>query len=158
MSWSSSARQPPVPPPGHRHIAIPEQAVMHQQQRRRLSRLEGRDHPVDRGLRGVHRCDDAADRAAVLDLESVDGVRLVRYLPDAQIPVEVRDHIGQRHVGSSTRRSAPTAARLGPVERDASMRPAGGGYQRAGNHRVGGGAHPGLQRRGNRLSRRGLGT
>ena len=91
-------RDPAIAPAGQRDVAVPEQSVVHQQERRGTpARPALGDHAVDRRLRGVHRGHDAADQPAVLDLEAVDGVALVRDLADAQVLVQIANHLRERH-------------------------------------------------------------
>ena len=101
------ARVPGGAPSRQRDVPIPEQAVVNQQQRwaRRVFRRPSRRE--DRLQRRVHRRDEPGDRAGILYLKTVDGVGLVRYVPNSQIGVEVRRDLGQRgHRGAA---SAATA-------------------------------------------------
>src|ERR671919_769828 len=70
--------------------------MMYQKERRGLPGLERRDDAVNRRLRGIDRGDNASHRAAVLYLETVDGIGLVRDLSDPEIVVEVCSDPHQR--------------------------------------------------------------
>ena len=97
MSWSSRAATRRYLPAGQRNVSIPEQAVMHQQKRRWLARLEGGDHPVDRGLGCIHCRHDSPNSAAVFDLEAVDRSWLVGDLVDPEIFIQIGDQLRQRN-------------------------------------------------------------
>jgi hypothetical protein len=86
------AGEPAIAPPRDRHVAVPEEAVVHQKERSGGSSIDGR-------LRGVHRRHDAGDRPPVLHLEPVDGVPLVRHLADPKELVGIGDHVRQRDRG-----------------------------------------------------------
>ena len=111
----------PVLAPDHRLQPTPEQAVMHQQE---IHPAFGRRS--DRVAAGIDRRADARDRAAVLQLQAVERVRVVRNLADVQEAVEVstnfaqdiwRDHrtsFGPVRDDRNLPRMHPEAVRKGP--------------------------------------------
>src|SRR5690606_27356827 len=75
-------------------VAVPEQAVMHQDQ----GAVTGfPDHLVDGPLRCIDGGDNAGDLAVVLHLQSVEGTIVVGHLADAKVLIEIFDQFEQRH-------------------------------------------------------------
>ena len=77
-----------VSPSGERHVAIPEQSVVDQQEGGGRGR---RSNAVDRRLRGVDRRHDAPTRPRFSTCSPLTRVPLVGHLADAQVLVEVGD-------------------------------------------------------------------
>ena len=99
---------PPVSAVRHRPIAVPEKPVVYQDQRRRLKPGHRRNGAVDGGLRRINGGDEAADRAAILDLKPVDGPALVRHFPDPKEVIEIADHLAEQRRGHRTTYRPPS--------------------------------------------------
>src|SRR5215211_2649419 len=118
--------------------------MMHQQKRRRLTGFERCRDTVYRSLGSINGGDDTSNGPAVLHLQSIDRSRVIRYLANLEILVEVVHHLTQwnawMHHYSSIERGRGAATRVPAImeSRAASMRL--------------------LRLSGTRLSRRGFGT
>jgi hypothetical protein len=121
-------------PSGEGHVAVPEEAVVHQQQRRAFGSLSRPSQPLDRLERRVDRRHDPAYPAPVLDLECVHRVRLVRHFPYAKEGIEKAHDLhqrGGRHPADSVGRSVP-AAMESAAACTRAMSPAGMSFSSAG--------------------------
>jgi hypothetical protein len=98
-------RHSAIAPTGERLIPVPEQSMVDQEQWSRPIWLQYRHHSVDRRLGRIDCGNYSADLSSVLDLQSIDRVRLVRNVLDLEIFVEVPADIskagGDRHVRSA---------------------------------------------------------
>src|SRR3954471_22540086 len=74
---------------GERHVSVPEQPVVDQKERRRLTRFQRSDDPVYGCLRSIHCRNDTAHLTAVFNLKAIYRIGLVRDLLDSEILVQV---------------------------------------------------------------------
>src|SRR6185437_13324263 len=82
--------EPAIPAISYRLIAVPEQAVMDDQEA--AVRALG-CHAIDGSLRCIDGGDQSGDDAAVLDFEPVQCAVVIRHFGNAQVAVEVANQV-----------------------------------------------------------------
>ena len=90
MSWSKQGLEPAVPAISDRLVAVPEQAVMDEQEAA-FGTLCG--HAVDGALRRIDGRDQPGNDPAVLDFQPVQCAVVIRHLGNAQVAVEVANQV-----------------------------------------------------------------